>query len=122
MIAAQLTVSGLTGVLSALRGAGSALSRRIGQIVAEAALRVEGAAKELAPVDTGFHRASIRADLSDVLLRMAAEVVAGASYAAALEYGTRRMRAQPSLLPALESVAPWFYAECKRAVAAGVAR
>lgn len=113
MIAARLTLKGLSETRAAIRSKGEEAERRLGQILVEALLRVEGVAKTLAPVDTGFLRANIRAEVESVLRDMAGRVVAGATYSAFVEFGTSRMRAQPFLVPALESVAPWLFEQVR---------
>jgi HK97 gp10 family phage protein len=58
-------------------------------------------ARGIVPVKTGFLRDSIFSDIikSDLNLTLAAT----ASYAGYVEFGTRRMRAQPYCRPALDS-------------------
>ncbi|HYG66098.1 MAG TPA: HK97-gp10 family putative phage morphogenesis protein [Anaeromyxobacteraceae bacterium] len=79
------------------------LSGRIAAAVAEETLAgaeaVAREAKALAPVDTGRLRASIEALREG---RTSAVVVARAPYAAFVEYGTRRMAAQPFMRPAAQ--------------------
>lgn len=65
------------------------------------ALRVQGAAKRLCPVDTGRLRASIAWRMERDWRGLCAIVGTNVSYAAPIEFGTRRMRAQPFLRPAL---------------------
>ena len=65
------------------------------------ALRVQAAAKRLCPVDTGRLRASIAWRMERDWRGLCAIVGTNVSYAAPIEFGTRRMRAQPFLRPAL---------------------
>lgn len=83
--------------------------RRLDRLVGEEALRaglsqaaffVEGQAKVKAPVDTGFLRNSIA--VVSVSSREAV-IGVGAEYGVYVEMGTRRMRAQPFMRPALEN-------------------
>ncbi len=74
-----------------------------GKRIHVAGFRVEGDAKVRAPVDTGFHRNAIQNRPSGPL---STTISAGAAYAAYLEFGTRRMAAQPSLGPAMDAEAP----------------
>jgi HK97 gp10 family phage protein len=60
--------------------------------------RVQDAARAKVPVRTGYLRSSIYAKISEWV----AEVGAEATYALFVELGTRRMRARPYLVPALE--------------------
>jgi HK97 gp10 family phage protein len=64
----------------------------------QAGLIVEGQAKLNAPVDSGNLRSSITTEVKDE------EVIVGTNveYAPYVEYGTKRMRAQPYLRPALD--------------------
>jgi len=64
----------------------------------ESALLIETRSKLACPVDTGNLRRSITHQIEAADLT--AEVSANASYAAYLEFGTRKMRAQPYLRPA----------------------
>jgi HK97 gp10 family phage protein len=83
------------------------------RIVTATARKLEGRAKVLAPVDTGFLRNSIQAlktgDLSAV-------VFVGAEYGVYVEFGTRRMRAQPFFTPAADEARRYFEAEMRKLV------
>lgn len=70
---------------------------QIDQLVRAAAFEAEGRAKQSAPVDTGYLRNSIQ---TRVLGIGEAEVGTSAQYAAYVEMGTSRQRAQPYLVPA----------------------
>lgn len=67
------------------------------------ALRVEGAAKRLCPVDTGRLRSSITNELGTDAEGLVAVIGTDVEYAPYVELGTSRMAAQPFLLPALEA-------------------
>ncbi len=79
--------------------------RRASQAVAQAALEIEREAKTRAAVDTGFMRGAIGAEEID---QMNWQVVSGASYSVFVEFGTRKMDAQPFMTPAAEIVKPQF--------------
>ena len=64
-----------------------------------AALVVEGAAKVLSPVDTG----NLRSSITHEVLTDEARVGTNVEYSPYLEYGTRKMSAQPYLRPALDN-------------------
>lgn len=81
--------------------------------VQKAAHDVQGHAQGIAPVDTGYHRSAINAQMMGALQ---AEVIAGAEYAVYLEYGTYKMGAQPSMVPAAEAVRPSFIAAMRQVV------
>jgi len=72
------------------------------QTVLAIAGEVEGVAKELVPVKTGFLRGSIHVE---EMGELKAEVIADADYAEYVELGTTRQSPQPFLLPALLEVA-----------------
>lgn len=65
------------------------------------ALRVEAAAKRLAPVDTGRLRASITNQLGQDAQGLYAVIGTNVEYAIFQEFGTRFMPAHPFLRPAL---------------------
>lgn len=79
------------------------------------ALRVEGAAKRNAPWKTGNLRASIAATGGGLRWR----VTAAAEYALYVELGTRRMSAQPYLVPALRAEWPNLMTALGRAALGG---
>lgn len=61
-------------------------------------------AKQLAPVDTGRLRNSIRKErLSETYNGMKGEISANTTYALYVELGTVKMRAQPYLRPAMDA-------------------
>lgn len=67
------------------------------------ALDVEASAKDLVPVDTGRLRASITTQLGQDSESLFADVGSDVEYAAPVEFGTTRVRAQPYLRPALDA-------------------
>ncbi len=90
----------------------AALSKRK-QSAVRGAIRVAGRqirdlAKELAPVDTGYLRSSIRVNFDFQLTRhyYRAQIVATAPYAIYVELGTIYSPAQPFLGPALRAIVP----------------
>lgn len=83
------------------------------EAVAETLLLTETDAKLLSPVDTGYNRANIHADLAPNGL--SGKVTASASYAVFLEDGTRYMQAQPFLGPAFNKNRGAFIARLKAA-------
>lgn len=70
-------------------------------------------AAQLAPVDTGALRNSIQWSMSGPL---AAIVAVGVNYGVYVEYGTRRMAAQPYFTPAVEWARPQFEAAVANAL------
>lgn len=87
------------------------MDSRTGLVIRKAAFDVERGAKTRAPVDTGYLKNSIHTEIVQNDRRVyAAEVIAGAEYAAFVEYGTSRMAPQPFMGPAYEAVLPGFMA------------
>ena len=68
----------------------------------------EAAAKGRAPVDTGYLRSSIGVHMTG---RYSGVLEARADYAVHVEYGTRRMRAQPFMRPGEKVIADYVARE-----------
>lgn len=66
-------------------------------------VRVQRAAKRLSPVDTGRLRSSIAEELGRDGQGLVERIGTNVEYAPHVEFGTRRMRAQPFLRPALDA-------------------
>lgn len=90
-------VLGLDKLLRQLTNLNDNVEKGIERGLAKGALRVEIAAKEQTPVDTGKLRGSIQTNLSP----KQAEVGTNVEYAPYVELGTSKMAAQPYLYPAL---------------------
>lgn len=75
----------------------------VGRELERRALQVERAAKQLCPVDTGRLRASINHRLEADGQGLVAIIGSDVEYAPYVEFGTRYMRAQPYLRPALNA-------------------
>ena len=82
------------------------VTRKAQMVVAKTAHDIEADAKSLAPVDTGMLRNSISTTIGAGGL--SAEIGPTASYAAHVEFGTRRMRPQPFMRPAADQHFPSF--------------
>lgn len=117
---ARIEVRGITGFVANLH----AYSRSVGTAV-RAAVRqggedVEDLARQLAPVDTGRLRASIRTEYSEggLTFRTGCEPAAfpGTYYPPFVEFGTSVSPAQPFLFPAFEAVRPHFVEDVKAAI------
>lgn len=74
-----------------------------GVLLAKAAVKIERRAKQLAPVDTGRLRGSVAHELGRDGRGLVARIGTDVHYGIFVELGTRRMRAQPFLRPALDS-------------------
>jgi len=79
--------------------------------VYKAAFDIEGQAKAVVPVDTGFLKNSISVEPAGDLT---AYVGPHAEYSVHVEYGTSRSRAQPYMRPAAERVRPAFIEAMKQ--------
>lgn len=97
MIGIQLV--GAASVIKALENMVS--DNELEMLVQKAALKVEAEAKKLCPVDTGRLRASIT---TQRLGPLTYGVGTGVEYAPYVEFGTRKMAAQPFLRPAAHKV------------------
>lgn len=84
-----------------LKSVAARFPAEVDAIVRATALAIEGDAKQLAPVDTGNLRGSIKM-VDAVPMDGKAEVVVGAEYGLYVERGTRYSRAQPFLGPAVQ--------------------
>jgi HK97 gp10 family phage protein len=74
-----------------------------------AGIMVQNRARQLAPVDTGRLRSSIVSKVTQSTgSAEAIEVGTNVEYAPYVEFGTRHMRAQPFLRPALAEVLTYF--------------
>ncbi|WBA43168.1 HK97 gp10 family phage protein [Hymenobacter canadensis] len=82
-------------------------------LIASMLLEIESDAKRLAPVDTGFLRSTIHANLGG---NFSGRVSADSAYAIHVEFGTSRMRAQPFLRPAYQLHKQAFLANLKQAL------
>ena len=81
----------------AIRRAPALITEELGNAVRDLVLLVEAEAKKLCPVDTG----KLRASITPVIESWAAGYVGtNTNYAPHVEYGTRKMDAQPFLEPA----------------------
>lgn len=80
----------------------SALQQEVQRFLAEWADAVKAEAEKLVPVRTGYLRSTIFAKVKEWVVEVGAE----ATYATAVEFGTRYMKAQPYLSPALEQYLP----------------
>ena len=106
-----------TFTLSVDKGALDALTptmrSALGKVVAKVARDIEGGAKAVVPVDTGFLKNSIQAKQISPLLW---EVTVGASYGAFVEFGTVKMAGRPYLTPQIERMRPVFTEVIRQAV------
>lgn len=79
----------------------SSPSGPVGKELVRRSVRVERAAKQACPVDTGRLRSSIAREVGNDERGLVARIGTDVSYGIYVEFGTARMRAQPYLRPAL---------------------
>jgi HK97 gp10 family phage protein len=90
----------------------AAMPEKTSQVVRKAAFDIEGQAKNRAPVDTGALKNSISTEFEDNGLT--GIIAPHVEYATFVEFGTKRMSAQPYMTPAAEAVAPAFISAMKQ--------
>lgn len=76
--------------------------------VAKTVHDIEGTAKDLAPVDTGYHRNSISSEMLGNGSVAIGRVGPSSNYGAFLEFGTHRMAPRPYMGPATDAHEPAF--------------
>lgn len=107
-----MKTTGLTEYRAAMRVAAATVGARAAAATRKSGADITRDAKALAPVDTGNLRASIgmtvTGDGRNGTMRV--EVGPTAHYAAYVELGTSRMRAQPYLRPATDRHVPGWQA------------
>jgi HK97 gp10 family phage protein len=91
-------IQGLDNVISGLRQIEKEQEKEAKKAVSQSAYVLEAQAKALAPVDTGYLRASIKTHIKDGGL--SAEVISHAEYSLFVEYGTSKQEAQQFMTPA----------------------
>jgi phage protein, HK97 gp10 family len=79
-----------------------ALQEQVNRYLVQWASEVKALAQQLVPVKTGYLQSSIYAVVKDWVVSVGTE----ATYAYFVEAGTRNMKAQPYLIPALEQYLP----------------
>jgi HK97 gp10 family phage protein len=112
-----VSVSGVNKVVRELDLRIARVRQAVKEQVAKSALNIQLGAKKRCPVRTGALRNSITVDFYGAL---SAEIGPHMPYAAYVEYGTRKMRAQPYLFPAFEEERLRFEEGLARAVKGAV--
>jgi HK97 gp10 family phage protein len=90
----------------------AAMPDRASAVVRKASFDVEGQAKNRVPVDTGALKNSISTEFENGGLT--GIIAPHTDYATFVEYGTKRMSAQPYMTPAAEAVAPAYIEAMKQ--------
>jgi HK97 gp10 family phage protein len=94
----KVKVNGVTKAVAKLEGYEQSVIDRVTTQTKNSAFKVEAGAKKRCPVDTGRLRASLNTQFSDG--GMEADIGTNVHYSKYVEFGTRKMRAQPYLFPA----------------------
>ena len=97
-----IDVQGVEEFVAALQRFDTALQEQVRAWLYDWAQRVEAEAKRRVPVHTGYLQSTIYAKIKEWVV----EIGARAAYAYFVEFGTRFMRAQPFLYPALQEFLP----------------
>lgn len=94
----------LTGLVAKLTAAGPHAEQLAGAALAKTAMDIVARAQSIVPVDTGYLRSSIGADIDRAALT--ADVGPTAHYGGYVENGTSRMAPRPYIGPAFDAIAP----------------
>jgi HK97 gp10 family phage protein len=98
----SLNVSGFEGVKEALSRFDAAMIAQVHDKLVEWCEAVRTLAQSAAPVRTGYLRDHIYAEVNDWIGNVGSE----AAYSVFVEQGTRYMKAQPFLFPAIQAQLP----------------
>lgn len=101
----KLEVKGVKETLAKIDLTNAKVRKAVQEQVSKSALNIQREAKRRCPVDTGALRNSITVDFYGV---MSAQIGPHMPYAPYVEYGTKKMEAQPFLFPAFEQERPNF--------------
>jgi HK97 gp10 family phage protein len=115
-------VSELELLAAQFKAAATPVRKAARDTVKDTTKKVEEAARNLVPVDTGSLRASIDSELYGGTSSPSGRVSTGEHYAMFVEYGTSRMAPQPFMTPALEQNEDGFYTDTETAVLDAVNR
>lgn len=105
-------VLGIEQTKAALRTFSKTAQKMIADAVQKHALSCQSRAKDRTPVATGRLRASLQMQFDRD--RTTATVGTNVHYAPHVEFGTRKMKARPYLIPAFEQTKPEFQNELKK--------
>jgi len=106
-LSVEFRVTGLDDMLKWIDDIPDKLQIELSRALDEAAENVRETASDMAPVRTGFLRASVVIFEVEQWVR---KISATAHYASFVEFGTIRMAAKPFMRPALHSSIPQIYA------------
>lgn len=109
----KIDVKGVEETIAKLSVMNTKARKAVEQQIAESALNIQMGAKKRCPVRTGALRNSITVDFYG---KMSAQIGPHMPYAAYVEYGTKKMAAQPYLFPAFEEERPKLEEGIKKAI------
>lgn len=109
-----IDVKGVEKFRAAMQKLDSAMQKHVHRQLIRWAADVKALARRIVPVRTGHLRSSIYARIQEWV----AEIGAEATYAMFVEFGTRYMRAQPYLFPAIQEHLPHLEAIISDAIEA----
>jgi HK97 gp10 family phage protein len=95
-------VDGIAEFQAAMQKLDAALQNQVYSFLVSWAADVKAEAMRTVPVKTGYLRSTIYATVQDWVVNLGAD----AAYAYFVEFGTKRMAAQPYLWPALQKYLP----------------
>jgi HK97 gp10 family phage protein len=98
----SLDVDGIEEFQRAMSKLDSGMQGHVHQYLASLAAEIKAEARRLVPVRTGYLKSTIYARIQEWV----AQIGADAAYALFVELGTRHMRAQPYLWPAIQEYLP----------------
>lgn len=108
-----IDIKGVKETLGRIDLTNAKLRKAVKEQVGKSALNIQLGAKQRCPVRTGALRNSITVDFYGI---MSAQIGPHMPYAPYVEFGTRKMAAQPFLFPAFEEEKPKFEEGIKKAI------
>lgn len=110
----SVSISGIKDVKKLFKRVNDKNRAEVIRVVNATAQRIRSSALLRSPVDTGRLRSSIA--VQKFQGGMASVIGSNVEYAAFVEFGTKRNRAQPYLVPSLKEHTPRFIADLRNAV------
>ena len=102
IVEVAMDIDGVKEFQNAMERFDSGMQRKVHSFLVSWAADVKAAARRKVPVRTGYLKSTIYATIREWI----AEIGAEATYAYFVEFGTRYMKAQPYLYPAIQEYLP----------------